>query len=159
MCTSSFYRSAKISVLATHSPSIDPAEDKPYSSRPCGGMSEAWNCFGWERGTFSPPWQPTRQTGLPPPEPTAQCRTGSLSALPRARCRSSTGAAGSGLAWGSTFRFWFNCLLFWLLRKNGSIFLKDVTFREKSLCTGEFKCGVIYLILSSLHGSWALYPN
>lgn len=74
-------------------------------------------------------------------------------------CLSTTGAAGSGLAWGSTFRFWFNYLLFWLLQKNGSIFLKGATFREKSWCAGEFKWGMVYLILFSPHSSWALYPN
>lgn len=37
---------------------------------------------------------------------------GPCPSCPRYNCLSATGAAGSGLAWGGTFRFWFNYLLF-----------------------------------------------
>lgn len=161
-CTSSFYRLAKISVLPTHFPSINPAEDKPYSSRPCGGMSEAWNCSGCERRTFSPPWHLTRQMGLPTPEPTVQQRA----ALHRLRIHPAPGAAAwapqeqQGQAWHGAAPSGTGLITcsFDFCKRMEAFFGRCHVQREITVCW-EFKWDVVYLILSSLHGSWALYPN
>lgn len=159
-----FLQLAKISVLVTHLPSINPSEAKPYRSRPRGGRSEVRNCLGWEGRTY-PSMAPDQVLGLPGPKPQLSSAERGAVLCWDGVCPTpwllpdTTGAAGSGLAWGSTSSFWLNYLLFGLLQKNGSIFFKGGTFRDKLWSAGEFIWGMIYLIFFSLRSSWALYPN
>lgn len=88
-----FLQLAKISVLVTHLPSINPSGAKPYRSRPRGGRSEVRNCLGWEGRTFPPPWHLTRCWVCPVLSPRSavlreeQCCAGTVFVLPHGCCR------------------------------------------------------------------------